>query len=50
VREGDFIAYGCNYYEILNLIEPREMFGQVNNKVEISAKCLQARKDIFNGQ
>jgi hypothetical protein len=28
VKEGDFVAYGCDFYEILTLSEPRELFGQ----------------------
>ena len=50
VREGDFVAYGCNFYEILSLSEPVEIFGQTKNKVEISAKCIKARKDLFDGK
>ena len=29
VREGDFIQYGENFYEILTLQEPKWLFGQV---------------------
>jgi len=43
------ILYGDNYYEIVETASPREMFGNTNFKVEISAKCIRARKGTFNG-
>ena len=49
VREGDFVLYGNNYYEITTLNEPKEIFGQVEHKVEISAECIKAREGLFNG-
>ena len=48
VREGDFVKYGEFYYEIVTLNEPRQLFGQVEHKFEISAKCIKARKGLFN--
>ena len=49
VREGDFIAYGEAYYEIVSLKEPKELFGQADKRVEISAECIRAREGIFDG-
>ncbi len=49
VREGDFVAYGDNFYEIINVFEPKEIFGQTQHKMEISAKCKKARSSLFNG-
>lgn len=49
VKEGDFVRYGELYYEIVNLSEPRELFGQSTNKVEVSAKCIRAREGTFDG-
>ena len=49
VREGDFVAYGDNYYEIVTLKEPKEIFGQADRRMEISAKCIKARKGLFDG-
>lgn len=49
VREGDFVAYGENYYEIVTLKEPKEIFGQADRRMEISAKCIKARKGLFDG-
>ena len=49
VREGDFILYEKTHYEIITLNEPRELFGQVEHKVEIEAKCVKARQGVFNG-
>jgi len=50
VREGDFVAYGSNYYEIVMLGEPREIFGQTEHKMEVVAKCIKAREGIFNAE
>ena len=49
VREGDFVFYGSFYYEIMTLNQPKQMFGQVEHKVEIEAKCQRARKGLFDG-
>ncbi len=49
VREGDFIAYGENYYEIVKLGEPQELFGQADRRVEISAECIKSREGLFDG-
>lgn len=48
VREGDFIQYGANFYEIVSVNEPREIWGQTEHKMEISAKCHKARDGLFN--
>lgn len=49
VREGDFLLYGTFLYEILSLNEPTEIFGQVEHKMEILAKCTRARRGVFDG-
>ena len=49
VREGDFIAYGKLFYEIVKLMEPKELFGQADKRIEITAECLQAREGLFDG-
>ena len=48
VREGDFLLYGSFHYEIVTLNEPKQIFGQVDHKMEISAKCIRARKGLFD--
>ena len=48
VREGDFVLYGDFYYEIVTLDEPKELFGQAGHKFEITAKCVRARKGLFD--
>tara|TARA_R100001594_G_scaffold143656_1_gene191896 strand:- start:206 stop:700 length:495 start_codon:yes stop_codon:yes gene_type:complete len=48
VREGDFVLYGDIYYEIVMLAEPKQIFGQVDHKMEISAKCIRAREGLFD--
>ena len=48
VREGDFIAYGDAYYEITILKEPKELFGQADRRIEISAECIKSREGLFD--
>tara|TARA_R100000458_G_C8199877_1_gene190750 strand:- start:284 stop:784 length:501 start_codon:yes stop_codon:yes gene_type:complete len=50
VREGDFVLYGDIYYEIVKLNEPKQIFGQVDHKMEISAKCVKAREGVFDAE
>jgi len=49
VREGDFVAYGSEYFEIVKLGEPKLLFGQVDHPMEIAAECIKARKGLFDG-
>ena len=48
VREGDFVLYGNIYYEIVMLSEPKQLYGQIDHLLEISAKCVRAREDLFD--
>jgi hypothetical protein len=48
VREGDFVLYGDYYYEIVKLAEPKLLFGQANREFEIAARCMRARKGLFD--
>ena len=48
VREGDFILYGKLYYEIVTLSEPKQLYGQIDHLLEISAKCVRAREGLFD--
>ena len=48
VREGDFVLYGDIYYEIVTLGEPKQLFGQIDHRLEISAKCIRAREGLFD--
>ena len=48
VREGDFVLYGDSYYEIVKLVQNKQLFGQVNHLFEISATCKRARKGLFD--
>ena len=48
VRVGDFILYGDVHYEIVTLGEPKQLFGQIDHRFEISAKCIRAREGLFN--
>ncbi len=48
VTEGDFVVYGDAYYEIVTVNEPKQLFGQIDHRIEISAKCVKARKGLFD--
>ena len=48
VREGDFVLYGKFHYEIVSLDEAKQMFGQIDHRMEISAKCIRAREGLFD--
>lgn len=47
VREGDFVLYADQYFEIVKLVEPKLLFGQQEHKFEITAECINARQGIF---
>ena len=53
MRVGDYIQFDNKYYEIVELAEPRYIFGQDagldGHKVEISASVRRARKGLFEG-
>ena len=52
VREGDFVLYGDDYFEIVTTNDPRQLFGQAwagwERVFEIEAKCLKAREGLFD--
>ena len=50
VREGDFVRYGDIYYEIVKLNEPKQLFGQIEHRFEVTATCIRARDGVFNGE
>ena len=50
VREGDFVLYGDTFYEIITIAESKNLFGQVDFKFEIIAKCIKARESMFNAK
>ena len=50
VREGDFVQYGDTFYEIVQLNEPKQIFGQIEHKIEVEAKCIKARQGVFNAK
>ena len=49
VREGDFVRYGSEFYEIAKLVEPKQLFGQIEHRFEITAMCIDARQGLFDG-
>tara|TARA_Y100001973_G_C5147792_1_gene306363 strand:- start:511 stop:990 length:480 start_codon:yes stop_codon:yes gene_type:complete len=48
VREGDFVLYGEQYYEITTITWQRQLFGQIDHRFEIIASCTRAREGLFN--
>ena len=50
VREGDFALYGDIHYEIVSLSEPKQLFGQVEHQMEISATCIKSREGLFDAR
>ena len=48
VREGDFVLYGEIFYEIVSLKETKEIFGQADRRIEITAECIKAREGLFD--
>ena len=48
VREGDFVLYGEQYYEITMITWQRQLFGQIDHRFEIIASCTRAREGLFN--
>lgn len=50
VREGDFIQYDGQYYEIAELSQPRYLFGQDGQRFEIKATCRKTREGVFNAE
>lgn len=50
VKEGDFVLYGEFFYEIVSLGEPTLLFGQMDHRFEIAAKCIKAREGLFDGR
>ena len=48
VREGDFVLYNDNYYEIVTLSEKKLLFGQAGQEFEIAAKCRMSRRGLFD--
>jgi len=48
VSEGDFVRYGDDFFEIVELNQPKQMFGQTGKETEIVAKCVRAREGMFS--
>jgi hypothetical protein len=52
VREGDFVLYGQDHFEILTLNYPKQIFGQAwagwDRVFEIEAHCVKAREGTFD--
>ena len=50
VREGDYVQWDSEFYEIRYLTQPRYLFGQSGQRFEIVAQCKRVRSGVFNAQ
>ena len=50
VREGDMLRYGKHFYQLVKVSEPTRLFGQIEHMMEVSAKCIKVRRDVFDGE
>ena len=50
VTEGDYVRYGTQFFEIVSVSQPRELFGQAAHRFEIIASCLKARQGEFDAE
>ena len=50
LKEGDVVRYGESFFEITELIEERELFGQNEFRFEVRATCSKLRDGAFNGR
>ena len=50
VRIGDFIQHDKKFYEIVELKEPKYLFGQDDQVFELAATCRKAREGTFNAK
>lgn len=48
VMEGDFIYWNKEYHEIIKLDPSQLLWGNQNERVEIAASCIKARKGTFS--
>ena len=48
VRVGDFVQHDKKFYEIVELKEPRYLFGQDDQVFELLGTCRKAREGTFN--
>ena len=50
VRIGDFVQHDKKFYEIVELKEPKYLFGQDDQVFELAATCRKAREGTFNAK
>ena len=52
IREGDFVLYGDDYFEIATINDSRQLFGQAwagwERVFEAEVKCIKAREGLFD--
>ena len=48
VREGDFIQDDSKFFEVVELSQPRYLFGQEGHLFEVTATCRKTREGVFD--
>ena len=48
-QEFQVVILSDTFYEIATLNEPKQIFGQVDHMMEITAQCIKAREGLFDG-
>ena len=49
ILEGDFFSFGTIFFEVITSQGTNVIFGQIEHRMEIEAKCIKAREGVFNG-
>jgi hypothetical protein len=48
VKAGDFVMWGDSYYKVNSVGQPKLLWGQSDQRFEVVAKCILARRGQFN--
>ena len=48
VREGDYISYGDNFFEVTSIVYDKSIFGQIEHVTGLKLVCRQARSGEIN--
>jgi len=48
IQEGDYVMYGESFFEIVKLVESKELFGQADARFTLTATCIRTRKGLID--
>ena len=48
IREGDYLMYGESFFEIVKLVETKELFGQADARFTLTATCIRTRRGLID--